>query len=244
MKVFYVFFFITLIVFLFLYALPCFSSTTAENPDIVQIDVGTTQNYNGPILFMPRTPSIAYPEHGDMMATALASELAELKSGPVKAAQVVWNYAGPKSGQNSGQADAAIIKALTLHPKILSMSFGGEAKFEQEAAHLRFAQNLNILMVAAAGNRVPFESHKTWFPAALPIKCMLSVGTLNSLGNIASYSNNAMVYLTERSNERGTSFSTARVAGVALWLWRQHPGYDCGEIRDLVVTEIKEGKLK
>lgn len=200
--------------------------------DIVQVDVGTKRTFSG-VLNLPATLEVIAP-HGEEMATALQDELTEHGAGPVFARQTVWHY-----GKES--PTGAIWEAILFSPKIISMSFGGQERIDSEEKALRFADAHGILLVASAGNRHQLENTKTNFPGALKLPCMVSVGTTLN-GERVETSREGEVWLHRYPNEYGTSYSAARIAGLALVLWRKHPEANCAQVKELLKEETRGEK--
>lgn len=187
--------------------------------DLIQIDVGTSKSFTG-TLNMEATDVVDLSNHGTQMATALADELRLQKSKPVQARQLVWDR------RSFNTILPALRDAYHEQPKVLSLSYGGPYASKYEEAFL-FAHYLNdTLIIAAAGNE---GGGTQYFPANYPNPCIVSVGT-TIRGKRAPYSNDAMVWLEYNSKDlTGTSFSTARMAAIALQIRRNNPQLDCGK---------------
>lgn len=185
--------------------------------DIVQIDVGTARTFRG-VLNMKATDVVDPCNHGTSMAAALEDELVRQKSKPVNAIQFVW------SRSNFNTIFTALHAAFKEEPKVLSLSYGGGYPSKYEEAFL-FAHYLNdTLILAAAGND---GGGTQYYPANYRNPCVISVGTKIN-GRRAFYSNDADVWLEQNiKDDIGTSASTARMAGIALQVRRNHPELNC-----------------
>lgn len=206
-----------ILVFLFLVR-PLFAS------DIVLIDTGYSKNTFSNITIGPPAFTPIH-HHGQEMLTSLNNELF-IKKTQASTEMVSCEYRLPEKSCIV-PLTYPIIKAVLLSPKIISISISGDIPDNTELIAIKLAQSLGILVIAASGNGGRGD---TAYPAKYGGECMLSVGTIIN-SKIASYSKDAEVYIEQVGNERGTSYSTARVAGRAWAYWSKHPELTCKEVK-------------
>jgi subtilisin family serine protease len=182
--------------------------------DVVQIDTGNEQDFSG-ILQMRSTCSSCWDSHGTLMAGALSDELSKRASKPVRAESLVW--------RNQADIVRQVYAAMKRSPRVIAMSLAGDGHFSAEYEALRAATDRGILVLAAAGN---LGRGRPQYPAAYGFHCLLAVST--KVGSMRHHRANAGdVYLDRVKGEEGTSFSTARMAGVAVTYFQKHPEASC-----------------
>ncbi len=112
---------------------------------------------------------------------------------------------------NALVAAQAIYKAVNEGADVINLSFGAPYYSQALADAINYAISRGVVVVAAAGNDGGATPN---FPAALP--GVISVGALDSTGNVAFYSNRgADIYApgTAYNGMRGTSFAAPYIAG-------------------------------
>jgi len=112
---------------------------------------------------------------------------------------------------NAAKAAEMIKKAVNEGADIINLSFGGPDPSGTLARAINDAISQGVVVVAAAGNDGGATPN---FPAAFP--GVISVGALDSMGNIAPYSNRgADVFApgTAYNGMQGTSFAAPYIAG-------------------------------
>ena len=112
---------------------------------------------------------------------------------------------------NAAKAAEMIKKAVSEGADIINLSFGGPDPSGTLARAINDAISQGVVVVAAAGNDGGATPN---FPAAFP--GVISVGALDSMGNIAPYSNRgADVFApgTAYNGMQGTSFAAPYIAG-------------------------------
>jgi len=154
------------------------------------------------------------------------------------------------SGTMSGVA-AGIRYAARMGADIVNLSLGGGYSSVLQSA-LQYAQQLGVLVVAAAGN----ESASTpGYPARFSssLTNVLSVGAYSSSGTIASFSNDVgtsgavqvdapgvSVYSTyidgRYTTMSGTSMATPQVAGMAALALSANHNLTAAQLRDVIVN--------
>lgn len=192
--------------------------------DIVQVDTGllpgTKPSFEG--------PREALHPHGTMMAEA-ADKQAVIEKLSLR------NYqSGCIFSQKQGTCTEevmALILAETLAPRVISISLQGRYSIPQESLVIKRVQSRGILVVAAAGNDRGLSAS---YPAAYGGSCMLSVGTTIK-GVRAPYSNLGEIWLEQVGDEQGTSFSTARMAVIAVKYMNK--GMKCSEVKKILVSK-------
>ena len=150
-----------------------------------------------------------------------------------------------------GQVTAQAIRdAVSLGANVINLSLATNVSTPALLAAVQFAQDRNVVVVAAAGNDDPDGVVGPFYPAAYP--GVLSVGAIGPDGSLASFSDTrtpvsvtapgvdvTSAYpgtfpLAYNPGDNGTSFATAFVAGVAALVRAAYPGL--GEAQ--VVTRI------
>ena len=202
--------------------------------DIVQIDVGTEIAFSG-LLNMPKSKTVHPSNHGTHMAKALESQLKIIKSKPVKAKQIVWNYSGINARSS---LLSALKEVIEDSPLVLSLSLGGN-NYDPDEETLLYINTMNdTVVVAAAGND---GGGVSYFPANYKNACILSVGTTID-GYKASYSNHGKVWLDyNEMDPPGTSASTARMAAIVLKIRRDYPKMNCANV--VLTAQMLYGKI-
>ena len=202
--------------------------------DIIQIDVGNTIDFTG-ILEMKHNERAHKNSHGTLMAKALEDELKHQRSKPVKAKQIFWDHEiNPRQSLLQ-----ALVEAYEDSPKVLSLSLGGKYFDMLEEALITVNTLNDTVVVAAAGNN---GGGTIYYPANYDNPCILSVGTTEN-GRRTEYSNTGKAWLEyNKKDPKGTSSSTARMAGIVLQIRRQNPEMNC---KDVVLTmRMLYGKVK
>ena len=205
-----------------------------ERADIVQVDTGTASISDGH-LTLHATVHGVWHEHGRAMALALDKQIGLEGLYGVKAVQTVWTH-----GNNTSVA-AGIYEGMAFHPKVISLSLSGPMFNDLEEVAVRDATMLGALVVAAAGNH---HGDTPEYPAHFSRSddCVVAVGTIRSEKR-APYSNVGDIYLDEVPGESGTSYSTARAAGIAYHYFATHPKASCRQVKQWLVSKYGPARL-
>ncbi len=167
-------------------------------------------------------------DHGNDMAEILYNEVPDAEILDVR---VLDNNAqGKYSDVNRG-----ITWSVDNGADIIVMSFAGkEASYVLEEA-LEYAEENGVLVIASAGN---YSSDNAVYPAAYPT--VVSVGALDELGKICTYSNYGEIvdYFTYASE--GTSSAAQYAAATAAQYMQESPEKSFEEIRDLLTSGKKK----
>lgn len=138
--------------------------------------------------------------------------------------------------------------------KVINASWGDPegGSSEQEnialAEWINYAESQGVLFVASAGNESTSTDSVLYYPAIFPN--VLSVASINSDGNLSSYSNYGShidvaalgngVYSTSGAasygSGSGTSFSCPIVSGLAALMFAEYPDYTPAQVRDNIVA--------
>jgi hypothetical protein len=114
---------------------------------------------------------------------------------------------------------------------IIVMSFAGYEASETLESSLAYAEENDVLVIAAAGNN---SSDKSTFPAAYPT--VISAGSIDESGEISSFSNFGEIVDIYVKSHEGTSFSAQLIASVAAKYMQESPDKNCAEIRKLIIS--------
>lgn len=204
----------------------------AEKVELIQVDTGNSRPRKG-ALNMPATAK-TFHSHGTQMATALEIELHKITDKySICALQTVWN---PNKGHGFTSAFQALQRAITMKPKVISMSWGGDSKSKEEQ-DLIFEAVLkyDILFVAAAGN-ISGNATKPYYPAQYIMPCLISVGTKKH-GKRYYSSNVGEIYIEWSRKTNGTSYSTAQAAAYAIVLRKTYPKKNCQQIEHILLRQ-------
>ena len=109
---------------------------------------------------------------------------------------------------------------------IIVMSFVGSEQTALLENALAYAEENNVLVVAAAGN---YSDNKALYPAAYPT--VISVGALDENGNLQNYSNYGDFVDTYVEWDDGTSGAAQYIAASAAVSIEQNPGISVSELR-------------
>jgi len=140
-----------------------------------------------------------------------------------------------------------IYHAVDHGASIVLLSLGDRIYTKTMEEAVEYAEEKNVLVVAATGN----EGSSVNYPAAFPT--VLAVGAVNSQRNPASYSNRGPevsvvgmgdVYTTQLNNKygkaSGTSMAAPQVAGLAALLMKKYPQLSVSEIRNHILYTARE----
>lgn len=153
----------------------------------------------------------------------------------------------------------AIEYATRMGAHIINYSGGGESKSISELFALYKAEQMNILVVAAAGNdHIDLDEHG-FYPASYPLKNIIRVAALKDSQNLLEKSNygkntvdiaapgykiisaapgNAFAEMS------GTSQSTALISGMLARSWSQQPTLNANKMKEYLLKEqTKENNL-
>ncbi|MDO5558797.1 MAG: S8 family serine peptidase [Oscillospiraceae bacterium] len=197
----------------------CDTVYTGEGIKIAVLDSGISKYKTEKRISFVDDSDITF-EHGNDMAAVLSDLVPEADIYDVRVLD------------NSGEGkytdvNKAITWAVDNAADIIVMSFtGNEASSVLESA-LEYAEENEVLVVAAAGND---SSRKASYPAAYPT--VISAGALDESGEISSYSNFGEIVDIYACASEGTSS--------AAQYMQESPEKNCSEIRNMLVS----GKVK
>ena len=198
--------------------------------DLIQVDTGNLRAHSG-ILNMPAACHTFNP-HGDSMADCLEDELKLVRAKPIEAIQSVWD--------NNSWLPSELIAlryAIELHPRVMTMSFGGADHSAEEEKLIHQASSRNILMIVAAGNIGCFTSStpETQYPAAIKDPCLLSVESTidGKRAPWAKRGDSALPFVPK--DGAGTSSSTARMGAKAIRFFQLNPQATCAQAREFLL---------
>jgi hypothetical protein len=198
--------------------------------DIVQVDTGTDREINR-TLIMPRSCTFrCWHTHGLEMAETLNEELEKQGASLVRGEQVVW--------RTMFDLPSAIRFAAAKNPKIIALSLSGDEPFNGEKIALMQATSKGILVLAAAGNEGLGEPG---FPGHYRMSCFLAVST-SEQGRKVPSANAGDIYIPRAPNDRGTSFSTARAAAIALSYYQKNPEANCHQVKEWLLIQYKSAR--
>ena len=153
---------------------------------------------------------------------------------------------------------------MTPGVSIINISGGGEGYSEEEKEEIEMAQNKDILVVAASGNKGKDLSQDSFYPASLREQGVLSVANLKddgSLGDNSSFGSYTVDlgalgtdvpgydhrgYMTFQT---GTSQATAVVSGIASLVKGFRPEFKAKELKETLIKTaspsrfLKHGKV-
>lgn len=175
------------------------------------------------------------PGHGTATSSTAASRRAGGMSGTAPGAQLVPVRCVDSVILTSGAATAAAIDhARRQRCRVITMSIGGPFEFQDLARAIKRAVDADMIVLAAAGNCVPFVVYPAWDPNVIAVAAVDEHGRRwkgSSHGpkvDISAPGEN--VFVARRTTPQdadvakvgpgeGTSFAVAGVAGcAALWL--------------------------
>jgi thermitase len=165
--------------------------------------------------------------HGTAMATLIAGSDAQV-GGVAPAARLLDIRVADREGVSSTALLASgIVRAVDLGARVINVSLGTEARSPVLMEAIRYAQDRNILIVAAAGNE---QQTALAYPAALP--GVLSVGAVApGVGIVSGYSGGHLVIGS------GTSQATALTSGAVASLMSR--GYSASSIIPLLMRSAR-----
>lgn len=184
--------------------------------------------------------------HGTAMATLIAGSDAQV-GGVAPAARLLDIRVADREGVSSTALLASgIVRAVDLGARVINVSLGTEARSPVLMEAIRYAQDRNILIVAAAGNE---QQTALAYPAALP--GVLSVGAVDASGKQAWFSNSGtgltlvapgVGIVSGYSGGRlvigsGTSQATALTSGAVASLMSR--GYSASSIIPLLMRSAR-----
>lgn len=157
------------------------------------------------------------------------------------------------SGTNE-DAIRAIDYARKMGAKIMSNSWGGPDNSLILKAAIERARKAGILFVAAAGNEGQDNDKWASFPANYNLDNIISVASINSLGELSSFSNYGLkkvhvaapgegIWSTVPGNKfmslDGTSMATPHVSGVAALLLSHKPQMSYLQLKESIIKSAK-----
>lgn len=179
--------------------------------------------------------------HGTAMASLIAGDDANVGGVSPAAKLLDIRVADTNGDSNTALVSSAIVKATDLGARVINISLGatGDSPVLDEA--VRYAQNHNVVIVAAAGNE---QQTSLSMPAGIP--GVLSVGAVDANGTQAYFSNSGeglvlvapgVGIVSGYSDNKfvigsGTSQATAITSGVVAYLLGR--GYYSGNIIPLL----------
>lgn len=172
--------------------------------------------------------------HGTRIAGIIKEQCADVTMVPLV---VISRYpAGLQKSCNAEEIAGAIIKAIDKYEcKIINISLGMETDNEELRQAIEYAEERNVIIVAAAGNSGERKPEAKYYPAAY--ETVIAVGAEDEKGNVAAFSQKGYsdVYamgvdvpvLTfgfsiNQPKESGTSYAAAKITGKIAKLLKLH----------------------
>lgn len=176
--------------------------------------------------------------HGTHIAGIIAEQLRQSADQvrPVQLMSLKYFDSKNTTKMNLKSSVEAIHFAVKNGAHIINYSGGGYGFSNEEYAALKYAEQNNVLVVAAAGNETWNIDHRPYYPAAYPLTNILSVGSVDEKNRLADHSNfgkNSVSVAAPGVDIRsaspggrfevmsGTSQATAYTTGAAANLLRQ-----------------------
>lgn len=172
---------------------------------------------------------------------------------------MVLKFFTPKGTGETKDAIRAIYYGVEKGARVLSNSWGGGPKNMALKEAIEYANEKNVLFVAAAGNSKSNNDSKSFYPANYNIANIIAVGSIGKKGSRSWFTNygrekvhvmapGSGIYSTVRKNKysskSGTSMATPHVAGIAGLLISEFPNITVTEIKErLIKGSIVNGKL-
>jgi subtilisin len=138
----------------------------------------------------------------------------------------------------------AIEGAVNDEADIIVLGMGGESESSFIDDALAYAQEHDVLVIAAAGNNGPYEDSVDW-PAHNP--SVVAVGALASDGTVAEFSSRGGIELVAPGENiestfregsyailSGTSMAAPHVAGLAARIWKGESEHPAQAVRELL----------
>lgn len=186
--------------------------------------------------------------------TSVAGVLAATGNNAIGVAGVLWRakIMPIKVLEDDGQGDErhlakGIRYAVDHDAKIVVLSLGVITSSTVLADAITYAEQHEVLVVAAAGN----EGKEVKYPAAFPT--VLSVGGVDPTMKANSRSNRGnelslvapwSVYTTKLGGgyaaNQGTSMAAPQVAGIAALVWAKQPSLTAHDVRNMLVASAKD----
>lgn len=167
-----------------------------------------------------------------------------------KVSLMILKYYDPKSVNNNNLKNTmrAFDYAIKNGADIINYSGGGTAPSAEEKAIIKRAQELGILVVAAAGNESSNSDYNKFYPADYNLDNIISVTAVNQKTSVLPSSNYGQasvdlaapgqnIYSTFPMNKgqfgylTGTSQATAYVTGVAALIKAHNPSWSAAQVR-------------
>ncbi len=149
--------------------------------------------------------------------------------------------------------------ANTVGAKILNMSIGGNSKSLAYQNAITAVQNNGGIVVASAGNEYSNLDENPSYPASYPNENILSVGSVDRLGELSSFSNfssqqvdlaapGSKIFSTYPTHKgsyatlSGTSMSAPMVSGSLALIDAKFPGLTIAERIELILGGLDRGR--
>ena len=159
-------------------------------------------------------------------------------------------FLGTGGAGSTSAAIQAVYYAVRNGARIINMSWGGGSYSQALHDALAYAYSNGVVLIAAAGNSSRDNDTTEMYPANLPVPSQLTVGAVNDMDSLATFSNfgrnrvqisapGVSVYSTAVGGYRilsGTSMAAPFVSGLAAMVMYERPEMSGYQVRNLLLN--------